>query len=351
MKEGGAGVKSWGGERWACLRRAPRITIEPTERGETVWHVLHRNFAMLMPRYRSCLVASVAWLVLGLSLASGAPTTYTINLSPVWKVGQKFAFVGDYSVKKESREVASDPRPLDAKPLEITSTSENVHLEAEVEVMEVLPSGVPGQLQFTVKAISAGINKNPVSGLPPIGSKFDIVKSMEGGFGGGSDTDNHISEKAFYYIMMVTWLGAEKYNMQDAFGENKPVAVGDTWTPNMNGVLDYVGDKFPLASGVTGLIKLLRVDGEKNQQVATIYGNLTLKGNVFPPTANYAMLSTECQFRFFGRYPATFDGTAITEEQLLKTTDINEDFITKRKTWTKFISTKEVFRSRRMVFE
>jgi hypothetical protein len=183
-----------------------------------------------------------------------APTTYTINLTPPWKVGQKFGYVGE--------ETNTDP----------DGHKSTVHLEAHGVVLELLPDGDPQTVEYivtTLKVASADISpaEVPVTGSRivtqyTVGDKLLIIANSHA-----------VSDNLHDALEDILTLTGPRHPDQEVLGTTAPVAVAANWPINATAYMDNQGpDQGPPLKKVAGTMILGNVQGAGREQIGTVTG-------------------------------------------------------------------------------
>ncbi|HTB63162.1 MAG TPA: hypothetical protein VK737_06200 [Opitutales bacterium] len=201
--------------------------------------------------------------------------TYTVNLSPPNKVGQKATVVVDLEYKLVNHVAITSPNSPPQN--QDSNTETKAHLEGEEEVLAVYPNGGIQKAALILKAFTATTNGRAMMGLPEAGAKIVADKS---GKTTAYTVDGHpAGAPGVVLLQMILPMDDGKYTDQEKFGPQNPVAVGATWPVNSANMMDDFKDKpdGPV-SGVNGTMKLDGITGTGADQVATISGNITVEG-------------------------------------------------------------------------
>ncbi len=205
--------------------------------------------------------------------------TYTVNISPPEKVGQKETVVIDLDAKTANQMAITIPNS--PTPQNQNQNMETVaHLEGEGEVLAVFPNGGMQKGALTVKVFTATQNGQPVPGLPAAGAK--IVAEKTGKTATFTVDDKPASAQVAALLQKVVSMGDDKHTDQEIFGPQNPVAVGATWPVNAAKMIEGLKDELGAITGVNGTMKLDSITGSGDDQVATVSGNFTIEG-VQPP--------------------------------------------------------------------
>lgn len=164
--------------------------------------------------------------------APATPKTYTIALSPAFKVGQKFSVVTDLSHSEQTKiaiTIPGMPTPQDQN----QNTEMSAHIEADGEILAVYPNGSPQKIALTLKSITATNDKTALPNLPAAGAKIVVAKT-------GTDASVTVNDQPAdvgiaKVLRDVFDLGDEKHTDQTLFGPKAPVAIGDTWPVDFGG--------------------------------------------------------------------------------------------------------------------
>jgi hypothetical protein len=252
---------------------------------------------------------------------------HLLNLTPAWKVGQKFGYVADASIKLHptvSKPAAANTYALNN--LEITS-----HIEGEGEVLAT-KNGALTKMSLTVTAMNATSAGRPVDNKPigtmqrptqifDAGVKVVIERDEAGrqiftvdgkpliGFISGSTTSPAMNIRSngrttysavAYWLRMLIDLDDFQGTDQVVFGPKEAVALGESWPAKdqaltktfeaFNEFYDYIDTptsdplhqplKFP-PTIVT--MKFDQVMGSGADQVAVVSGAFDIKRMDLPP--------------------------------------------------------------------
>ena len=128
--------------------------------------------------------------------------TYTINLHPPNKVGQKFSLVADSSSKKHGHlQVVVMGIPTLGPSFDQDTI---VHLEAEGEILAIFPNGSIKKVALTVRSLTATKDGKPAANVPATGAKIvaealtkaqiDAAGVSPAATSSSNDSDEKISE-------------------------------------------------------------------------------------------------------------------------------------------------------------
>ncbi len=204
-----------------------------------------------------------------LAVAADAPVPVKVNLSPSYKVGQKFHYAASMTYTMAQSKIRGDSGYAQRG----FGQSFAGQLEADGEVLAVFPNGSPKKISFTVKSISANTDVDDIAGLPGAGAKI----TLEGGASGSLITidDKPAVGQAGEAIGKLVFSGNEKLSELAALSPKEPVLVGATW-PVAN--FDFLpGAKNPNAkTQASGQMKLISVTGTGDSQTVSVSGQLSI---------------------------------------------------------------------------
>jgi len=192
------------------------------------------------------------------STAPAGDATYTFSISPAWKTGMKFGYVGD--------DQAASP---DGKT--------SIHFEADGEVLAMLPSGTPQKLALTVKALHVTGADLPPESLPGPGSKV-VIEYPPNGKRRITFNDKLASGDATQCLDAVLLITLRNHTDQDVFGPSGPVAVGANWPVNAKAFTDFNEEGEQHFTSMEGSLNLQGIEGEGESRVAAVSGVLMSKG-------------------------------------------------------------------------
>jgi len=202
------------------------------------------------------------------------PQLYSINLSPAFKIGQKFSLVSDLSEKSQSHTVINLPG-IALPQNDDRSEGLAADLEGEAEVLGVFPNGGMQKLSLTVKAIKVSKNGKAIPGLPATGAK--IIAERTGDKIAISVNDQAADADVTSALNELIALDDDKFTLQDLCGSKVPVALGATWPVNSADVEDSLksslGGEF---TGAKGTMKLESIKGVGADQIATVSGGFAI---------------------------------------------------------------------------
>lgn len=224
-----------------------------------------------------------ASLLAALALAAcskSPPQLYPVNLSPAFKVGQKFSLVSDLTERTGSHTVITLPGI--ASP-QNDDRSEDIaaHLEGDAEVLGIYPNGGIQKLSLTIKVVKASKDGKTVSGLPAAGVK--IVAATEGEQTAIS-VDGKAADAGLTQIFNeLLDLHEEKLPPQDLFGANTPEPVGGTWPVNSSAVeASLKKSSGGEVKDIKGTMKLAAVTGTGASQVLEVSGEISVASLKLP---------------------------------------------------------------------
>jgi len=234
--------------------------------------------------------------------------TYTVNISPASKVGQKETLVIDLD-SKSINEIAITIPGTPAPQNQNQNVEVVAHLEGEGEVLAVFPNGEMQKGSLTVKAFTATQNGQSMPGLPAAGAKIVAEKT-------GTATTYTVDDKpagadVAAVLQKVLTMNDGKHTDQEIFGPQNPVAVGATWPVNSAKMMEGLKEDLGAVTGVNGTMKLDSITGTGANQVATVSGNFTIEGVQPPMPPGVTIDSSAFGGGLSGSVPATTtSGTA-----------------------------------------
>jgi hypothetical protein len=257
--------------------------------------------------------------------ATASAKKYSLNLTPAWKVGQKFSYVADASMKMHP--TASNPSNTYA----LNNLEMKSHIEGTGEVLEV-KDGALAKMSLTVTAMSASSGGRPVDNKPigtmqrptqifDAGVKVVIERDEAGrqiftvdgkplvGFIMGNETSPAMNVRSngrttysavAYWLRMLIDLDGFQGTDQSVFGPQAAVGLGESWPAKdqaltktfqaFNDFYDYIDTptsdplhqplKFP---ATTVMMKFDQVTGSGADQVAVVSGAFDIKRMALPP--------------------------------------------------------------------
>ncbi len=242
--------------------------------------------------------ALFASLLLALAAPFANAQTHTVNLTPAWKVGQ--AYVASVKTSNSSQTVL---RQGD-KVVQDQTQKSSAHLEADAEAISTFPHGGLRKASFTVRSLRVSTNGAPETEFLPAGTK--IVAE-------GTDVDKKTftvngrpatpEQEAILKLVIST--DDPKHNDQLIFGPKAPVAVGESWKPDLETIKATIGKDFGPQGVVTSTMKLDAVEGSGASQINIVSGNVTVDGFTPPLPPGVTAKSGVFRVTLGGRIPAT----------------------------------------------
>jgi hypothetical protein len=240
--------------------------------------------------------------------ADGSATakTYKLNLSPPFKVGEKFSLSTNTTTDMDLLITATAPG-MTAPQTQHQQLFGALTLEGDCEVLAVTTEGQPQKLAVTVKTLKALQNGQEIPGLPAAGDKIIAEKT------GKNDKTLTVNGKPLNpelakLIEDSFPVQSDGESDQIMFGPKGPVAVGATWSPNPAMLAD-LQTNLPSATGIDGKLKLDGVETSGDGQVAKISANLTVLGATAPLPPPLNTFPAECHVQLTGTFPSAAKGT------------------------------------------
>ena len=242
--------------------------------------------------------------------APAAAKTYTVNLSPALKVGQKFSVATDLSDSEQNNitiTIPGMPTPQNQNQnVEMTA-----HVEADGEILAVFPNGSPQKFSLTLKTIKATQNKADLPNLPAAGAKIVVEKTSTNTT---VTVDDKPADEGLAKILHDVYeTGNEKYTDQNMFGPKAAVAIGASWPVDGATMIESFKERTGGELGtVNGTMKLDGLTGAGDDQLATVSGNVTLAGikPPMPPGVTVTIDSSSGTLQLTGTLPNAAKGTA-----------------------------------------
>jgi hypothetical protein len=240
----------------------------------------------------------------------------TINLSPPWKVGQKYVIVADSTTEVEST-LSTESASLGAPTVTDKDTKTELHLEAEGVAEEVYPNGMPRKVAMVVRLLRISVNEQPVPGVSALGSHLDSEvddlgrkhTTIDGLIIGGQPVTQEQEKEIIQLLDPMIVLTTGKYTDDQEFGAPGPVAVGATWPANAAAIADDSRSAFPGMTGLHGQMQLEKVTGTGPDLVATVSGLITYEGVKLPLEQPYMITGpTQCRTEISGDFPVQTKG-------------------------------------------
>ncbi len=256
--------------------------------------------------------------------AADATTTYTVNFSPVWTVGQKFDYVADASTR--SARVSSMPSVGARSPDPVVIC----HVAGSGECLAVSKNGVMTKMSLVVTSINVTEDGKPIApkadknlpvavNVPAVGAKIVVERddagvesftvdgkptspsvNMRNGAWPPSTTPTNYRGQINYlgvakFLSMLLPLADPQNTEQDSFSPQTPVAVGATWPLTAAGLaaferqlpLRFAAPEINPAKGnlpsTAGEMKLESVSGSANDRVFVVSANIAVENANVPP--------------------------------------------------------------------
>ncbi len=243
-------------------------------------------------------------LALGASLLFAATTlvaadqTYPVNFSSPWEIGQRYTTSSTASQTNHML-ISQGPNILQEQ-----TQKHSAKLEADVEALGTFPHGGLSKAAYTIRSLLVSVSDGvELEFLPP--GTVVVVESL------GADKKTYTidgkpaSDEQVATLKLVLSTDAPDHNDQMIFGPKQPVAVGESWEPDLKVMLSTLGKDFGGAATINGKMKLDAVDGEGAKQISTVSGTINI-GNVLPPLPpGVTPKSGKLTIKLTGRIPAT----------------------------------------------
>jgi len=244
----------------------------------------------------------------GSAAAAASTAKYTVDLSPPYKVGQKFSVATDLSNTQHTTIVVTLPgMPTPQAQKQDSETA--AHIEADGEILGIFPNGSPQKVALTLKNITATLNKAAVANLPAPGAKIIVEKS---GASATVSMDGQPAADSIGRILRDIFdTGNDKYTDQTMFGAKSPVAVGDSWPVDSTLLIASFKEGIGDVSNIAGTMKLTSLTGTGDSQVATVSGDVKIDGfkPPLPPGVTMTVDSSSGVLHVEGAIPAMDKGT------------------------------------------
>jgi hypothetical protein len=234
------------------------------------------------------LAAFAVWMPSGGNCAD--LKVYPIDLGRPAKVGEKFTVVSSVA---QSSLIAIDAVNAGKPPTSIQRQNQQrvIHLEAEGEVLAVFPNGNVQEVALTVRILRITTDTDADSDVLKAGAKVTAERiNQQTAFA----VDGKPAAEAVAKVLHeVDPTGDSRQTQQEVFGPSHPVAVGETWTPNVLLAAREIEDDKDFGDSITaeGNATLDAAQGDGEKEVATVSYHLDLTGmkaplaNPFTPIA------------------------------------------------------------------
>jgi hypothetical protein len=258
-------------------------------------------------------VLTLALLALALApfaapLRAAAEKTHTVNLSPMWKAGEKFGL--SVTTTMDGMMLVSMALPgQPAQPLQQQPQKRSVRLEADGEVLAAFPNGGLQKATFTVKKFVGSDGGAPDKELLPAGAKVVAEKSSASREKTFTVDGKPAAAALVPFLQMAVELDDAKRTDQEVFGPKSPVAVGATWPVNGDLFAEELRAEMGASLTATGTMRLDSVTGSGDTQVAVVSGAVTLDKIQAPFPPELALKSAEAKAELSGSLPTVHKGT------------------------------------------
>jgi hypothetical protein len=256
-------------------------------------------------------VLTLALLALALApfaapLRAAAEKTHTVNLSPAWKVGEKYGYTNAVTMSMNITVSAAPPgQPF--QPVQQQAQRRIARIEADAEVLAVFPHGGLQKAAFTIKKFTGTSGEAAVTDLLPAGAKLVAEKK------GDADIFTVDGKPATPDLLDLLKLAIELDraigNDQDVVGPKAPVAVGGTWPVNGALFVEPMKAQFGSALAAKGTMKLDAISGDGAAQIASVSGAITFDNIQAPFPPPFVTKSAEMKVELSGTQPAAHKGT------------------------------------------
>jgi hypothetical protein len=252
----------------------------------------------------------------GAADATASPATYTVNLSLVWQVGQKYGYHSDGTVNNSFDLQAVDPTAANGE-RDLNRGQEKIafKIEADGTVASIFSNGSLQKVELTVKSFTVSENDGPAVSVAGAGAKIEGYRDPSGKKVFTVDGAPPTDQVARILPSAVT-LGRPQLTDNDTYGPPGPVAVGATWPINPAKTLASAAIEGVQARSATGEMSLARVRGAGDDAQLFVTGSFVLDG--MPPPPPFTQGNGQMKVALKAILPAITGHGTITEESVIE---------------------------------
>jgi hypothetical protein len=201
--------------------------------------------------------------------------TYPINLTPPWKPNQ--VYTNSVKASESTRTTVSQGTQVLQEQIQIRKAA----VEADGEALALHPNGGLRKAAFTVRSFRTSISSAAETDFLPAGTKITVETT------GPNQSVYTVNGRAATaeqepFLKLVFSTDTPDYNDQVLFGTGKPVAVGESWQPDVEKLKSTFGHELGPIAIAKASMKLDAVSGSGDQQVSSISGTVDF-GGFSPP--------------------------------------------------------------------
>lgn len=226
-----------------------------------------------------------------------AAQTHSINFTTPWEVGQRFT--ASATASDSNQMVVSQG----ANVLQQQAQKRTVRLEAEAEALGSFPHGGLSKAEFTIRSLHASINGAPETEFLPAGAKV-VVESHGGDKKTFTIDGRPATDEQAAILKLVIATDSPEHNDQIMFGPKKPVAVGESWQPDVHAMQSSLGKDFDVSATISGTMKLDAVEGSGPKQIGVVSGDIVFDNFIPPMPPGVTAKSGKMTMTLGGRIPA-----------------------------------------------
>jgi hypothetical protein len=216
--------------------------------------------------------AAIASLVFAFAApAALAQTSYVVDLTSNWPPGQ--AYHASVSASEKAHTVVS----IGGNKVQEQTQSRKVTLDADAKALDTFPHGGLRKASLTLRSLRVSLNGAPETDFLPAGTKITAESTGETE---KSFTVNEApaSPEQASVLKLVIALDSEKHSDQILFGPKKPVAVGETWTPDQALIQKTLGKDLGKIESTQATMRLDAVEGTGPARVSVVSGTVNFLG-------------------------------------------------------------------------
>jgi hypothetical protein len=230
---------------------------------------MHDHLTASMKSRRLRLFAGLFALVIS-SLAC-AKTTYTVDFTPPWTQGQQYTAA---STLTES--VVTTFFTID-ETLKQQTSKRSVRFEADATALAAFRHGGLRKAAYVVRTLRVSVDGAPETDFLPPGTQ--IVAESTGVADKAITINGRVATSDQKNVLLpVLTTDCEQYNDEHLFGPGRPVYIGERWSLEGTRLKNTLGYGLGTIKSTSGNMRLDRIEGTGDAQVAVVSGIVTFGG-------------------------------------------------------------------------
>lgn len=230
------------------------------------------------------------------ALVSSAQT-HTVNFTTPWEIGQRYT--ASATVSESNQMVVSQGETI----LQQQGQKRTARLEADAEALGNFPHGGLRKAAFTIRSLHVSIDDAAETEFLPAGTKV-VVESQSADKEVFTINDLPASDEQAAILKLVISTDDPEHSDQIMFGPKQPVAVGESWQPDVQAMQSSLGKDLGVSANITGTMKLDAIEGAGPKQVSVVSGDMTFDNFIPPMPPGITPKSGKMTMKLDGRIPA-----------------------------------------------